>query len=591
MFRLRAAALALFSAFAPVAYAAAASLPIPEPSSHVLAGSGAAGTTDGAASTSAFLEPDGVTAGPTGSVFVADGRSNSIRSISDGRTHTVAGDASGRSGFADGPAARALFARPVGIAAARDGSLFVADSLNRRIRVIRSGRVSTFAGTGAAGSADGAAATATFTMPKGIALDGDGNVYVADYGVGIRKIAPDGSVSTLSLPNNKNVFAVAARGSGTGLELAYTDGDGIHIVDGGQHRGLPFSRDREPYSEENTIGHAFGIAIVDADSVVVSDLWTDSVRYINFDDPPFRPAPKMRVLAGGKREGRLSETFVQGPQAAAEVDLRAPYGVAYTADGRILVADSGNRVVREIDALDPRLPIAAKSRGVKFAPNTYRIVIVGDSYAWNDVLWPESFAGVLERELRANGAAAGLAMPARVEVLSASAGTFASAKDFISTYLADGEADLVIFEYNRLALDHERQNEPALAGEAWKSQLPKRFAALAADLGAQKTRLAVALIPLPQSVSSDEGSVFRETDQTYDDETNYLSELDFEHSIASSGVHTIELLGDFRAAEARPGAAALYNVLDDHMTVLGSVLAGRSLASDLLGWKPWTAGR
>ena len=92
---------------------------------------------------------------------------------------TVAG--SGTQGFADGPGAAATFNSPLGIAVDKVGNLFVGDNGNNRIRrVTPAGSVSTLAGSGAAGAADGSGTAATFNGPSGIALDTAGNLYVAD---------------------------------------------------------------------------------------------------------------------------------------------------------------------------------------------------------------------------------------------------------------------------------------------------------------------------------------------------------------------------------------------------------------------------
>jgi len=134
----------------------------------------------------------------------------------------------GTGGYRDGAVDVALFNRPSGVAVAKDGTVYIADSLNRLIRKIRDGTVSTLAGSGvASGTRDGVGTAATFSQPRSIATDDAGNIYVADYGAGIRKITPTGSVSTLDLPNDKNVCGVAARGSGTGLLLAYTEVDPV----------------------------------------------------------------------------------------------------------------------------------------------------------------------------------------------------------------------------------------------------------------------------------------------------------------------------------------------------------------------------
>src|SRR5205823_1215793 len=105
----------------------------------------------------------------------------------------------GFSGAVDGNGRDALFAYPGGLAVDGSGNLYIADHNNHTIRKINAaGSVTTLAGTaGIAGSADGNGSSARFNGPTGVAVDGSGNVYVADAGnQSIRKIAPSGAVTT-----------------------------------------------------------------------------------------------------------------------------------------------------------------------------------------------------------------------------------------------------------------------------------------------------------------------------------------------------------------------------------------------------------
>jgi sugar lactone lactonase YvrE len=133
----------------------------------------------------------GVAVDAIGNVYVADTYSNKIRKItSAGVVSTLAG--TGAAGSADGAGGAATFNFPFGVAVDAIGNVYVADTYNRKIRKITpSGSVSTIAGTGTDGSADGAGGAATFSLPFGVAVDANGNVYVADYGnKKIRKLTP-----------------------------------------------------------------------------------------------------------------------------------------------------------------------------------------------------------------------------------------------------------------------------------------------------------------------------------------------------------------------------------------------------------------
>jgi sugar lactone lactonase YvrE len=149
--------------------------------------------------TAVFDNPMGLTVDAAGNVYVADWIHDQIRKISpDGKVTTVAG--SGNPGAKDGPGSSATFYLPEGIAVDGNGNLYVSDTYNNLIRKIsKNGVVTTLAGKIAKGKANGKGAAASFSHPDGIAVDKSGNIYVADTGNHlIRKISPDGVVTTLA---------------------------------------------------------------------------------------------------------------------------------------------------------------------------------------------------------------------------------------------------------------------------------------------------------------------------------------------------------------------------------------------------------
>lgn len=176
----------------------------------VIAGSGELGYRDGPGAIARFGFPQGVTVDGDGNVFVADTSNDLIRKISPQQiVTTVAGDyrwyqdsnMRDRNLARDGRATQARFHSPAGIALDKNGFLYVADSQNARIRrLMPGGVVSTLSGIAPfprLGYVDGAPDKAVFFYPGGIAVGPDGNLYVADNHA-IRKIAPDGTVSTLA---------------------------------------------------------------------------------------------------------------------------------------------------------------------------------------------------------------------------------------------------------------------------------------------------------------------------------------------------------------------------------------------------------
>lgn len=190
------------------------------------------------------LGPEGgIVTDVTGNIYISDTYNQHIRKINTaGQATVIAG--SERGGFQDGNGAAAKFYLPGGIAIDKKGNLYVADSYNFRIRKITpAGEVSTFAGNGEFGHADGDAGIAQFMFPVDIVTDRDDNLYVADNNR-IRKITPSGIVSTIA-----------------GSTAGYKDGDG----DDAKFRG--------PY----------GIGIDAQGNIYVADTFNERIRKISFE--------------------------------------------------------------------------------------------------------------------------------------------------------------------------------------------------------------------------------------------------------------------------------------------------------------------
>lgn len=156
------------------------------PAGVVTTFAGACGTpngfADGTGSTARFAGPRSVSFGEFGSIYVADTSNNCVRKISSSAVvSTFAGSCGNTFGFQDGTGAAAKFATPWRLDADASGAVYVIDTGNYRVRAITtSGVVSTVAGTGTAGSADGSDTTAKLGEARGIAVSSDGTIYVAD---------------------------------------------------------------------------------------------------------------------------------------------------------------------------------------------------------------------------------------------------------------------------------------------------------------------------------------------------------------------------------------------------------------------------
>jgi sugar lactone lactonase YvrE len=175
----------------------------PEGMVTTLAGSSQAGYKDGLGVDAQFKSPASLTVDAEGNIYVADTNNHRIRLISPGgKVTTLAGPLTSgyAAGYANGPAADAQFEGPRSVAVDAGGTVYVADAGNHSIRAISpDGQVTTLAGAEEPGYVDGQGLEARFNFLSGIAVDAKGNLYVADTANhSIRKITPEGEVTTLA---------------------------------------------------------------------------------------------------------------------------------------------------------------------------------------------------------------------------------------------------------------------------------------------------------------------------------------------------------------------------------------------------------
>lgn len=223
-----------------------------------LAGNGTPGFSDGNATSAKFKNPYGIAIDDKANLYIADGGNNLIRKITpEGVVSTIAGN--GTAGFADGIGTSAMFNNPTGLALDGKGNIFVTDRGNHRIRMISSaGIVSTFAGIGIPGFANGDGSSAQFNNPTGIAsaIQSFGTtLYIADAGNHmIRKISSNGVVSTIG-GNGTPGFADGAGTNSkynnpTGIAVSFF---GIYVADAGNNRIRKISEFGNPANVSVTI--------------------------------------------------------------------------------------------------------------------------------------------------------------------------------------------------------------------------------------------------------------------------------------------------------------------------------------------------
>lgn len=316
------------------------------------AGSGQRGSTDGIGTSASFNKPIGIAIDAAGNLIVVDQLNALIRKISPATVvTTLAGN--GFPGFADGQGTTAQISYAYGVAVDASGYAYLADFNNNRIRKISpTGLVTTFAGSGQTGATNGNVNTASFYGPTDVALDASGNVYVADnYNNIIRKITPDGMVSTLAgsgTPGNANGKGTAASFYSPG-GLAVDAAGNVYVGDAINNmirkitpQGVvtTFAGSGQPGSVDGrgtgaSFSLPYGLAFDASGNLIVADYGNNKIRKVS-------PQGVVTTLAGNGVAG-----FANGPSASAS--FSSPYDVAVDKAGYIYVADVDNQMIRKIE--------------------------------------------------------------------------------------------------------------------------------------------------------------------------------------------------------------------------------------------------
>ncbi len=290
---------------------------------------GHAGAEDGFAETATFNRPAGIAGEGGGRFLIVDSANAIVRRLgASSLVETVAG-ASGLRGNEDGAALTATFGAPAGIARGPDGSFYVADAGNHTIRRIDAGGiVSTLAGSpGNAGYADGRGGDARFNHPGGVAVGADGRIYVADTANNlIRTVSPDGEVRTLAgvagVAGSEDDEGTSARFNGPTAVVVTRSGSLVYVADTGN-------------STIRTIGESGKVST-------------------------YAGVPGV----GGLRDGHLYYDAANRRYVTQDMLLNQPRGLYDDGQGLLFIADTGNAAIRVIavyEGLAATLPLVPAS--------------------------------------------------------------------------------------------------------------------------------------------------------------------------------------------------------------------------------------
>ena len=336
---------------------------------------GQSGHADGTGGAASFATPGNVAVDSSGNVYVADQLNHTIRKITpQGVVTTFAGTAT-VAGSIDGTGTGARFNNPYGIAVDAAGNVYVADTYNCTIRKITSAGVSsTLAGTaGIIGGKDGTGPAAQFNFPTGVAVDGSGNVYVSDIlNYTIRKVTPAGVVTTLA---GDVLLAGFSDGTGAAAEFNYpydiaVDANGnLYVADFYNFTvrkitppnvvttlaGSPGQGYADGTGAAAQFYYPTGMAMDASGNLYVVDNSNSTIRKVT-------PSGAVTTVAG--TPGRIG--YADGTGAAAQFDY--PFGIAMDKSGNMYVSDELGETIRKVTPSGAVTTIAG-TPGVKGSTN------------------------------------------------------------------------------------------------------------------------------------------------------------------------------------------------------------------------------
>ncbi len=325
-----------------------------------IAGSpGVSSTVDGTGAAASFSNPYSIAVDAAGNFYVADPAAHVIRKITSAGVVTTFAGTAGSAGSADGVGAAARFNGPQGVAVDGSGNIYVADTNNHTIRGIsQSGNVLTLAGTpGTVGSADGIGAAARFNYPYGLTIDNFGTIYVSDtFNHLIRRVALNGTVSTMA--GTAGVRGTTD-GTGTAARFAYPTGIAVdaqsfvYVADSqnGTVRKINQGNTVSTYAgTAGSFGTADGAALTVARFNQPNGVAVDSTGVVYVADTFSHTIRRITTAGDVGTLAGLAGSIGSNDGTGSAARFNQPNGIAVDSAGNVYIADTQNRTIRRSGA-------------------------------------------------------------------------------------------------------------------------------------------------------------------------------------------------------------------------------------------------
>lgn len=516
-----------------------------------IAGSGMAGIADGPAQKATFLFPYGVAVAPDGSIYISDRAAQRIRVLTtSGQVRTVAG--SGpieppglivQPGYHDGPALEARFAGPEGLAVGPDGALYIADSYNHCIRKLWQGYVTTDAGKcDHPGSTDGTRDAALLTHPKNLAFDAAGNLYIADDGVGLRKLSTDGLLTTIHFKSYDGQSALGVAVVNQPELMVVVSGlDGVVTYYPATGKDEHFHK----YALEWPSSVPQQLAEVDSRQFVFVDPQANNVRYLRLPAPPLADGAFTRIIGGGDAE-RASENAGYVDGSGSDARFYDPMGVVIVGN-KAIIADGGNRRVRQVILPNMRVPGWGMNAREMTRADRYEIALLGGPWTFSDSLGDDSICAHIEATLNRSHR---FSKPARCHTIAIDPGP-ESIEDYVKKIVTMHHVDLVIIGAGS-----------SQYGGRGSENIRAQMQGLLDALKPLRTQLALVWVYPPRDIS------FADADwilngRSYPSPEEHVVTVKLQSALRGMPILQYDAYADLVKYELSTGARPLYNPPDD----------------------------